>query len=690
MGIFDDLIPQQAAPPTAPSGGDMFADLIPQPQTTTVADIAKGAASGVARGLIGMGGTPGDLVDLGSRAATKLGLPQSVGQAVARASLLPIDPAAAFGRAPTSQDLTQDVEAATGPLYQPQTVPGKYAETAGEFLPAALGPAGDMGIGARLLKMVAAPAIASETAGELTQGTAAEPYARAGAAFLAPLVGGVARSTLAGKPVTTIPRNVTNVAGVDVPLSAGQTTGDTTAQILENASLRGARGQPAQQAAEQFFTGRQAPAVEQARSAIGRTFDPLGMQIAQDPLDAAELASSGIRSAALTAKQGYRSLYNEALSFPGEFNAATFEGVGQKIKGALSLSQNPVIIDDVTTPVASKAIQHIDNTIGQLRIQNRADPFGQPNPENIVGVNLQGVDQARKQLINMASATERGTADHRAMTRIVGAFDDQVQNSIENGLFSGDDRALDAIKDARQAYSNYRQTFTKQGAGDDVGAAMEKIIGRNGNDGATPTEVANYLYGNAKIGSSGLSVRLAQRLQNVLGSQSPEWAAIRQGIWSRLTEAPEGVTAYGPQKVASRLGEFLNGSGRPLAQVMFAPSELALMDRYAGLQRQLIPKTGTVNYSNSGVLLSALKGTANSLATMFGAAVGGPVGALAGYAAGPLGRKLQENMAARALNRSLYTTTRQSAPVLSGNWKQRALINAALGVRGGQMAAQPQ
>ena len=209
--------------------------------------------------------------------------------------------------------------------------------------------------------------------------------------------------------------------------------------------------------------------------------------------------------------------------------------------------------------------------------------------------------------------------------------------------------------DARQAYSTYRQTFTPRGAGDDVGRAMERIVGKNGQQGATPTEVANYLYGNAKVGGTGLSVRLAQRLQNVLGSDSPEWAAVRQGLWSGLSEATEGTTEFGAQKAANRVSEFLNGSGKPLSQIVFNGAERELMARYAGLQRQLIPKAGAVNFSNSGVLLSALKGTANSLATMFGAAFGGPVGALAGYAAGPMGRKLQENMAARALSRSLYT-----------------------------------
>jgi hypothetical protein len=339
----------------------------------------------------------------------------------------------------------------------------------------------------------------------------------------------------------------------------------------------------------------------------------------------------------------------------------------------------------VTTPVASRAIQHIDNNIGQLRIQNRADPFGQPNPHNIVGVNLAGVDQARKQLIAMARATERGGANRRAMDRVIGAFDDHVENAMADGLFTGDDRALDALRDARAAYAQHRQTFRSQGAGDDVGRAMERIVGRNGGDGATPTEVANWLYGQAKVGGTGLSVRLAQRVRNVLGADSPEWAAVRQGLWSRLSESVEGTMAMGAQKAANRISEFLNGSGRSLAQIMFTGAERDLMARYAGLQRQLIPRPGAVNYSNTGVLLSALKSTWNALATMFGAAVGGPIGAFIGHMATPLGSRLRENLAAGWLSRSLYQTTR-SRPPLPPNLGRRAAVNAAIGARGGPLA----
>ena len=94
-----------------------------------------------------------------------------------------------------------------------------------------------------------------------------------------------------------------------------------------------------------------------------------------------------------------------------------------------------------------------------------------------------------------------------------------------------------------------------------------------------------------------------------------------------------------------------------------------------------------MNYSNSGVLMSALKGTANLLGVLLGASVGGPIGALIGHAAGPLGTKLKEQMAADALRRSLYQRPAVNVPV-SPAWRRQTLINAVVAAQDGA-AAQP-
>jgi hypothetical protein len=502
-----------------------------------------------------------------------------------------------------------------------------------------------------------------------------------------------ARNLFRGAVAPPAPASTVRVGNVDVPLSSGQATGDVATQMMEQTALRGGEGQAPQRVAQQFFHGEQAPAVEQARANIGTSFDRFGQVLADDPYAAAELAQQTVQGTERASRANYGHLYDAALGMPGEIHAGALENIGQNIKGQLTLGNSPVIIDDVTTPVASRMIQDIDNHIAQLRIQNRADPFGQPNPENVVGVNLVGVDQTRKRLMSMAASAQPGSADRRAASRVISAFDDHIEGAMERGLFTGDDRALDMLRQARSAYAEHRQTFRSQGAGDDVGRAMERIIGRNGGEGATPTEVANYLYGNARVGATGLSVRLAQRMRGVLGDGSPEWAALRQGLWARLTQATEGATEMGPQRIASRISEFLRGSGAPMAQVMFTPQERNLMRQFAALQQQLTPKPGTVNYSNTAPVLRMLANNAlRGILASLGAVHSGPIGAVAGFyghhvmsgAATALG----ERSAAGRVARSLYRSPAQNAPKRASpiRWGVTARLPPAwLAIRGLQL-----
>lgn len=67
-------------------------------------------------------------------------------------------------------------------LPEPKTTAGQYARTIGEFAPAAA--VGPGGLARRIATQDVVPAVASETAGQATAGTAAEPYARVGAAVL--------------------------------------------------------------------------------------------------------------------------------------------------------------------------------------------------------------------------------------------------------------------------------------------------------------------------------------------------------------------------------------------------------------------------------------------------------------------------------------------------------------------------
>lgn len=162
----------------------------------TAADVGRSALSGLARGAVGLTGLPGDALRWGEYLADSVAqapgrlynravngtwdMPEFMqdGAAMAENSRLKVGPQDIL---PGGADMVRKAEGVVGPFHEPQTKAGQYARTVGEFMPAAaLGPGS---IARKAVGYGAIPAVASESAGQLTEGTAAEPYARAGAAI---------------------------------------------------------------------------------------------------------------------------------------------------------------------------------------------------------------------------------------------------------------------------------------------------------------------------------------------------------------------------------------------------------------------------------------------------------------------------------------------------------------------------
>lgn len=144
-------------------------------------DALAAGAAGVSRGVTGMADLPGMLVggagNLAAAGVEKLGAP-GVAQGMRES----------FGMMPMGGgDLFRGgAAAATGGAseYQGESLPAKFAGTVGEFLPGAMLPGASA---ANAVKFGVLPGLASEGAGQMTEGTAAEPWARAIAPMLTSL-----------------------------------------------------------------------------------------------------------------------------------------------------------------------------------------------------------------------------------------------------------------------------------------------------------------------------------------------------------------------------------------------------------------------------------------------------------------------------------------------------------------------
>lgn len=218
-------------------------------------DLAKSAGIGVVKGGLGLAGSSGDVRELIAKGVGKASgaLGYEIPAETTSKVLKTVSPAGIFA-GPTSQQLRGAVEGVTGPLYEPKTTAGEYAQTTGEFLPGLIG--GPAGAARRAVTNVLAPAAASETAGQATKGTAIEPYARIATALLA--------GPAASRAITPLPVAPGRQAMVDTLLAegvtptAGQRSGSTALKYIES-SLgdfpgAGNRATRAQETTGQQFT----------------------------------------------------------------------------------------------------------------------------------------------------------------------------------------------------------------------------------------------------------------------------------------------------------------------------------------------------------------------------------------------------------------------------------------------------
>lgn len=154
----------------------------------TATGLAKAASAGAAKGTIGVAGAIGDVAHtLGDLRDRYISNPISRKLGLKEVNLDAPDPAQAIG----SEAIQKQVEKVTGEFHKPQNTAEKYTDTIASFLPGVAG--GGEGLASRLLTRAVVPGAASEAAGQATEGTAAEPYARVGAAVL----GGVASARAA-------------------------------------------------------------------------------------------------------------------------------------------------------------------------------------------------------------------------------------------------------------------------------------------------------------------------------------------------------------------------------------------------------------------------------------------------------------------------------------------------------------
>lgn len=289
------------------------------------------------------------------------------------------------------------------------------------------------------------------------------------------------------------------------------------------------------------------------------------------PIEAAESVGEAVKQKAAETKALKDRQYEQAFSQPGEFknqNSKVADQIRERFK-----ADPTVIIDKEISPKSFAALDGIDKHISELKGQTET---GQ--------LNLRGVDHVRQRL-NTLWSDAKGN-DRRVMRKVINAYDDIVEKTIEDGLFSGDPKVLDTLRDARKTSSYLKRTFGPAQKGDDAGLAVRKIVER----GATPEEIANMMLGAGKIGATGLPVRLWDRLTTIVGPESKVLSDVRAAMWQKATQRKGG-----PKDLANST----------IGQKMFSPRVLDMMRRYKG-PGQLGPITAAIAGMAAGAFIPSI------------------------------------------------------------------------------------
>jgi hypothetical protein len=428
--------------------------------TSTAEDVAKSAGIGLVKGGIGLAGMAGDLAEMAKKGADWVGskLPSvpspapdstlgQVGQFLRDESAKSAKFYHGSGDLPgsyvppTGAQIQKSVEGVTGDFYQPKTTMGQYAQTAGEFAPALMG--GPETLGAKLVSRIAVPAAVSETAGQLTKGTAAEPYARAAGALVSPLATSGLR-----RAITPLPANAERAALVDtlgnegVDLTAGQRTGNKPLQWAESTfgDMPGAGG------------------------AAARTQENQAQQF----------TAAALRRAGETADRATPDVIDGAFRRIG----SDFEGVAQR---------NHVVADSHLGNDLATVEAEYNNLVGPTQrapvVENTMRDLGDIVAQNGGHITGEQYNALTSRLARQARGAKADPQLQEALTGTRGALDDAMERSLQA---SGNTADLDTLRTARR---QYRNLLTVEKAATGAGAATaEGLISPSALRNATVTQ----------------------------------------------------------------------------------------------------------------------------------------------------------------------------------------------------------
>jgi len=436
------------------------------------------------------------------------------------------------------------------------------------------------------------------TEGNRTQGALQAGVASAALGIAAPVLAPIiARSTAAAYGAIRHPfrgtqapaaglvpsQRIAQATQFKIPITRGQATGDLAQQAREQAMINVARGNSAAFMLRTFMDSQNV-AIRDAANGIATGLSGM-LRRPVATREAGESATEGVRALAADLEAEATRNYRTAEVLNPTISRASAEFVPQNV--AWHLVNSNTFLDEALTPSAFAAMAEID-ALASFARQGRVEL-----------VDIERVRQRMRQISNTADGR-----DGPATQAVIRAYDQSIDDMVDNQLFAGDPIAIQALADARAGWTRLR-SMTNPRTGDDAG----RIIGKMLSQDVSAEETANWLFGASQAFPTGTAVRVSERLRDLLGTQSPEWASIRSAAFTNLiTPRTAGEMIQSPTMIANNITNFLSGRGETLSTVLFTTAERDLIRQFANTMRILVPDAATTNPSKSAYALTRQAG----------------------------------------------------------------------------------
>lgn len=516
------------------------------------------------------------------------------------------------------------VDKATGGYtdFTPETSSDKYLQTGAAFTTGSA-----MG-GARSLKDIiqygVIPAFTSETAGQLTEGSDYEPYAR--------LIGGVApqltgavfnRMRGAAASADDVAEQMARKREFDryrIQPDRGQLSGKFGDQATGQAMLHGERGLGAQNVMRNAAEAQRGQ-VTGARDILrGYTGSAQGGNVVD--------TSDDLARAMVKRKDQLKNISNMA------FRKVDRLGGGVAADGLTSLTTRIVDKLDDAGLLSGRQIQNNAVRSQFEKLQELSQKTGS------VGW---GAIQNRRSALTTAQRTSSDGTTRYQLGLMTDAFDEWADDIVASGKAIGDGKALGQLKIARSFWKRFK------GLEKHPNSTVRRIV----NQDLDAEQTATALMGANKLGKSS-SAQALRAIKKELGDTPKTQkmlAEMKSAVIDRLFKDVRTQDTKGIQKLASDIRRYTDDEAPELMRELFGDDGIRELRRFAGMLDNMKPSDLAMNPSKSGhKAIRALKELVKpAIGAAVGAVAGGPTGALIGGALGkPALSPIAEAMAKRA------------------------------------------